>query len=87
MLGHITLVIAIIDFSKVSVPEIVVVCVFVGWAIVSLLFWFQGSGKEPQASSALQIILKYAPRWWRAVTWCVFALVFISLLLSLILKR
>ena len=78
--------IATVDFSKASVTDIVVACIFFGWAFISLFFWCEGFGKEPRASSALQIILKYAPHWWRTVTWSVFGLVFIALLLSLIFK-
>jgi len=79
--------IAAIDFSKLSASDIVVVCIFVVWAFVSLFFWFEGYEKEPKARSAMQIILRHSPPWWRTVTWIVYAIVFINFLLDIVLSK
>ena len=79
--------IATIDFSKASALDIVVACIFFAWAFVSLFFWFEGYEKEPKARSAIEIILKHSPPWWRTVTWIVTAIIVINLLLDIILPK
>jgi hypothetical protein len=74
------------DFSATSTLQMFLAGVFVVWALTSLVFWFQGAGKEPDSSSALQIILKYSPPWWRKITWFIMGLAFVLLLLSLVFK-
>ena len=79
--------IATIDFSKASASDIVVACIFFAWVFVSLFFWFEGYEKEPKARSAMEIILKHSPPWWRTVTWIVTAIIVINLLLDIILAK
>jgi hypothetical protein len=82
-----SLMIATIDFSKASASDIVVACIFFAWALVSLFFWFEGYEKEPKARSAMEIILKHSPPWWRIVTWIVTAIIVINFLLDIILPK
>ncbi len=72
--------------SKASLSEIVVTCIFFAWALVSLVFWCVGFEKGQKAKTALELVLKYSPRWWRIVTWIVFALVFSYVLFDWILR-
>ena len=86
MLGH-SVMIATVDFSKMSASDIVVSVIFFAWAFVSLFFWFDGYEKEPKDRSAMEIILKHSPTWWRTVTWIVTAIIVINLLLDIILPK
>lgn len=79
--------IATIDFSKVSAPDIVVICIFFVWAILSFGYWLDGFEKEPKGGSALDLILKYSPPWWRFVTRIVFGIVIVYALLNLLLSK
>ena len=79
--------IAAFDFSKFTVSDFVVFGIFCVWAFVSLIFWFGGYEKEPKAISAMEIILKHSPPWWRTVTAIVWAALLIYFLLDFILSR
>ena len=74
------------DFSTMTKLQIVLAGIFVVWVLASLPVLFKGAGKEPDSSSALEIILKYSPPWWRKATLFVMGPAFILILLSLFFK-
>ena len=78
-----------IDFSKFSAPDFVVFFIGVAWAVLSLGYWYEGFEKEPKARtrSALYLILKYSPSWWRFVTWVVLGIEIFYFLFVMVLSK
>jgi hypothetical protein len=62
------------DFSKASPVAIGFVVAIGLWAIIDAIVTRRGFG-DPDCTTGWKLTQKHAPGWWKAVSWCFWALI------------